>query len=253
MAGTSKSTDRIVNIIVCVGAAVVIFGAWAKILHKPYADIMLTIGLLTEAFIFLVYAFLPPPGAEMAKLAEALPNLTTSGNPALASMDRMMQEAEINPSNMKRLSDNFSKFGSTVEKMSEIADLSSVTADYTSKTKEAASAMSTMKDAYLSATSTAQQFNQAADSTKAFHEQVQVLTKNLGSLNTIYELELQESNNHLKAMNNFYGNLVSASQAMQGSVQDAEKAKDQIALLAKNLGNLNNVYGNMLSAMQGRA
>jgi gliding motility-associated protein GldL len=253
MAGTSKSTDRIVNIIVCVGAAVVIFGAWAKILHKPFADLMLTIGLLTEAFIFLVYAFLPPPGAEMAKLAEALPNLATAGNPALASMDKMMQEAEINPSNLKRLSENFSKFGSTVEKMSDIADLSSVTAEYTSKTKEAATAMATMKDVYQSATTTAQQFNQAADSTKAFHEQVQVLTKNLGSLNTIYELELQETNNHLKAMNNFYGNLVTASQTMQGSVQDAEKAKDQIALLAKNLGNLNNVYGNMLSAMQGRS
>jgi gliding motility-associated protein GldL len=252
MAGTSKSTDRIVNIIVCVGAAVVIFGAWAKILHKPYADIMLTIGLLTEAFIFLVYAFLPPPGAEMAKLAEALPSLGSAGNPALASIDKMMQEAEINPANMRRLSDNFSKLGSTVEKMSDIADMSSATADYTSKTREAATALASMKDAYASATSTAQQFNQAADSTKAFHEQVQVLTKNLGSLNTIYELELQESNNHLKAMNNFYGNLVTASQAMQGSVQDAEKAKDQIALLAKNLGSLNNVYGNMLSAMQGR-
>jgi gliding motility-associated protein GldL len=252
MAGTSKSTDRIVNIIVCVGAAVVIFGAWAKILHKPYADIMLTIGLLTEAFIFLVYAFLPPPGAEMAKLAEALPAMGSAGNPALASIDKMMQEAEINPANLRRLSDNFSKLGSTVEKMSDIADMSSATADYTSKTREAATALASMKDAYASATSTAQQFNQAADSTKAFHEQVQVLTKNLGSLNTIYELELQESNNHLKAMNNFYGNLVTASQAMQGSVQDAEKAKDQIALLAKNLGSLNNVYGNMLSAMQGR-
>lgn len=252
MAGTSKSTDRIVNIIVCVGAAVVIFGAWAKILHKPYADVMLTIGLLTEAFIFLVYAFLPPPGAEMAKLAEALPALGSAGNPALASIDKMMQEAEINPANLRRLSDNFSKLGSTVEKMSDIADMSSATAEYTTRTKEAATALATMKDAYSSATSTAQQFNQAADSTKAFHEQVQVLTKNLGSLNTIYELELQESNNHLKAMNNFYGNLVTASQAMQGSVQDAEKAKDQIALLAKNLGNLNNVYGNMLSAMQGR-
>jgi gliding motility-associated protein GldL len=164
----------------------------------------------------------------------------------------MMQEAEINPANLRRLSDNFSKLGSTVEKMSDIADMSSATADYTSKTREAATALASMKDAYASATSTAQQFNQAADSTKAFHEQVQVLTKNLGSLNTIYELELQESNNHLKAMNNFYGNLVTASQAMQGSVQDAEKAKDQIALLAKNLGSLNNVYGNMLSAMQGR-
>ena len=30
----------------------------------------------------------------------------------------------------------------------------------------------------------------AADGTKQFHEQVQVLTKNLSSLNTIYELEL---------------------------------------------------------------
>lgn len=52
MAGTNKQTDKIVNIVVCVGAAVVIFGAWAKILHKPYADFMLTVGLLTEATIF---------------------------------------------------------------------------------------------------------------------------------------------------------------------------------------------------------
>jgi gliding motility-associated protein GldL len=82
---------------------------------------------------------------------------------------------------------------------------------------------------------------------------VQVLTKNLGSLNTIYELELQDTNNHLKAMNTFYGNLAKASQAMQGSVEDANKTKEQISQLAKNLSNLNQVYGNMLSAMQGRA
>ena len=82
--------------------------------------------------------------------------------------------------------------------------------------------------------------------------EVQVLTKNLSSLNTIYELELQDTNNHLKAMNSFYSNLVQASETMQGSVVDAKKTQEQIALLAKNLGNLNNIYGNMLSAMQGR-
>jgi gliding motility-associated protein GldL len=252
MAGTSKSTDKLVNIIVCVGAAVVIFGAWAKILHKPYADFMLTVGLLTEALIFLVYAFLPPPGSEMAKIAEALPKMGSGGNPALASMDKMLLEAEINPANMKRLSENFSKLGTTVEKMTDIADMSSATADYTAKTKEAATALGNMKDAYTSAASTVQHFNQAADSTRAFHEQVQTLTKNLGSLNTIYELELQDTNNHLKAMNSFYSNLVQASATMEGSVTDAKKTQEQIALLAKNLGNLNNVYGNMLAAMQGR-
>jgi gliding motility-associated protein GldL len=109
-----------------------------------------------------------------------------------------------------------------------------------------------MATAYQGATATIGQFNAAADSTKQFHEQVQVLTKNLGSLNAIYELELQDTNNHLKAMNNFYGNLVTASNSMQGSVEDAKKAQEQIAKLASNLSSLNTVYGNMLSAMQGR-
>jgi gliding motility-associated protein GldL len=239
---------------VCVGAAVVIFGAWAKILHKPYADFMLTVGLLTEATIFLIYAFLPPPGQEMAKLAEALPKMTGgAGNPALASMDKMLAEAEINPANMKRLSDNFSKFGATVEKIGDVADMHAATTDYTQKTKEAATALGTMKEAYQSATTTIGHFNNAADSTRQFHEQVQTLTKNLGSLNTIYELELQDTNNHLKAMNTFYSNLVTASQTMQGSVDDAKKTQEQIGLLAKNLGSLNQVYGNMLAAMQGRS
>jgi hypothetical protein len=39
---------------------------------------------------------------------------------------------------------------------------------------------------------------------------------------------------------------------MQGSVDDAKKAQQQIATLAGNLSSLNKVYGNMLSAMQGR-
>ncbi len=108
------------------------------------------------------------------------------------------------------------------------------------------------KNAYQGAATTLSHFNSAADSTKQFHEQVQVLTKNLGSLNAIYELELQDTNNHLKAMNSFYGNLVQASQTMQGSVDDAKKAHEQIAKLANNLSNLNTIYGNMLSAMQGR-
>jgi gliding motility-associated protein GldL len=81
---------------------------------------------------------------------------------------------------------------------------------------------------------------------------VQNLTKNLSSLNAIYELELQDTNNHLKAMNNYFSNLTTISQSMQGSVADAQKTQEQMVLLAKNLSGLNNVYGNMLSAMQVR-
>ena len=87
---------------------------------------------------------------------------------------------------------------------------------------------------------------------KQFHVQMQGLTKNLASLNTVYELELQESNNHLKSLNQFYGKLAQASAAMTSSADDAIKAKEQIAALAANLSKLNQVYGNMLTAMQGR-
>ena len=121
------------------------------------------------------------------------------------------------------------------------------------KTKEATVALDSMKTAYNGATTTIGHFNAAAEGTKNFHEQVQVLTKNLGSLNAIYELELQDTSNHLKAMNNFYGHLTAASETMQNSVTDAKKAHDQIAKLAGNLTNLNTIYGNMLTAMQGRS
>jgi gliding motility-associated protein GldL len=255
MAGVSKSTERIVNIVVCMGAAIVIFGAWQKITHQPLADFFLTAGLITEAVIFVVYAFLPPPGSEMHAIAEALPKLAgnnNNGNPALAKMDKMLQDADINPATLTRLSEGFKKLGTQVDKISDVSEVVSSTSEFASKTKETTAALDQMKNAYQGATATLGHFNAAADGTKHFHEQVQVLTKNLGSLNAIYEIELQDTNNHLKAMNSFYGNLTTASQTMQNSVEDAKKAHEQIAKLAGNLSNLNTIYGNMLGAMQGR-
>ena len=252
MAGVSKSTERLVNVVVCVGAAIVIFGAWQKITHQALADFFLTAGLITEAVIFMVYAFLPPPGSEMHAIAEALPKLAGGSNSSVDKMDKMLKDADITPANLAKLGEGFKKLGTSVENIADVSDVIKNTSDYSAKTKEAAHALDQVKTAYQGAATTLSHFNNAADSTKQFHEQVQVLTKNLGSLNAIYELELQDTNNHLKAMNSFYGNLVQASQTMQGSVDDAKKAHEQIARLAGNLSNLNTIYGNMLSAMQGR-
>jgi gliding motility-associated protein GldL len=153
---------------------------------------------------------------------------------------------------MKKLSEGFQKLGTTVANIADVSDVVKSTSDFGAKTKEATASMGAMTAAFASSASTMGTFSSAAESAKGFHEQVQVLTKNLGSLNTIYELELKESNNHLKALNNFYGKLAEASSAMTSSVEDATKVKDQIATLAGNLSKLNAVYGNMLNAMQGR-
>lgn len=47
---------------VSVGAAVVIVGALFKILHWPFANTLLIVGMFTEAAIFLIYAVLPSDG-----------------------------------------------------------------------------------------------------------------------------------------------------------------------------------------------
>ena len=244
-AGISPFQNRLLNIFVSGGAAVVIVGALFKIQHYPGSDLLLPIGLGIEALIFVVYACLPPD-------EHAAPAAAEGGNAALNSMDKMLREADITPTNLAKLSAGFQKLGTTVEKMGEIGDVVKATGDYTKNTKEAAEALANVKTASLNASNAMGSFSSAADTTKVFHEQLQVMTKNLGSLNTIYELELKESNNHLKVMNSFYGKLAEASEAMQGSADDAKKAQVQIAALANNLTKLNSIYGNMLTAMQGR-
>ena len=101
--------------------------------------------------------------------------------------------------------------------MGEISDVVKATGDYTQKTKEAAKALDAVKDAYSNVQILQLHLINASEGAKVFHEQIQVLTKNFSSLNTIYELELQESNNHLKALNQFYGKLNEASNAMNNT------------------------------------
>ena len=227
-------------------------GALQKLLHTSTADFFLKVGLGTEAAVFLVYGILyliyPAVDDHQVKIAGAQPQ---AGNPALKSMEKMLEEADITPTNLGKLSAGFQKLGTTVEKMGEISDVVKATGDYTQKTNEAAEALDAVKVAYSNVANSATSFNNASEGAKVFHEQIQVLTKNLSSLNTIYELELQESNNHLKALNQFYGKLNEASNAMNNTASDAIRAKDQISALANNLGKLNQIYGNMISAMQG--
>ena len=242
-----------VDVGVSFGAALVIWGALRKITHATDADTWLFIGLTTEAIIFALYGVLYAVYPSVKEDYEGgMKMAVATGNPALNNMDKMLQDADITPANLKRLGEGFQKLGTTVSGISDVSDVVKSTSDFSKKTQEATTAIGSMSAAFTSSAATMASFSNASDSARGFHDQIQVLTKNLGSLNTIYELELKESNNHLKALNGFYGKMAEASSAMMGSVEDANRAKEQIGALANNLGKLNAVYGNMLGAMQGR-
>ncbi len=254
-AAIPPKVSKAFDVLVSIAAAVVIYGALQKILHTEYADIMLKVGLTVEAVIFLGYGilYLVYPAIDDHEVhldKKAMP--LAAGNPALKSMEKMLDDADITPANLSKLSAGFQKLGTTVGGLTEIGDAVKATTDYTKKTQEATTAIGAVKDAYSNVANSVGAFTDAANGAKVFHSQIQVLTNNLSSLNTIYELELQESNNHLKALNSFYSKLNEASAAMTGTAADATKAKEQIAALANNLGKLNQIYGGMITAMQGR-
>jgi gliding motility-associated protein GldL len=244
--------SKYVDVAVSFGASLVIWGALRKIVHAPDAEMWLWIGLTTEAVIFALYGTLYliyPVEASSAHSEE----IAFAGNKGvLKSMDKALLEANITPDQLNRLGDNFKKLNTTITNMNDITDVVAATGDYTAKTREVTTALSQVKDAYIGAANSVGAFNAASEGAKLFHDQIQVLTKNLSSLNTIYELELQESNNHLKTLNQFYGKLAETSSIMVNTADDAKKVGEQVAGLANNLGRLNNIYGNMLSAMQGR-
>lgn len=249
--------SKIVDVLVSLGASVVLFGALQKLMHTSMADIMLQVGLYTESLIFLGYGILYlyyPAVDDWGRPVEG-ERKEDIGNTALKSMEKMLQEADITPANLSKLSGSFQKLNTSVSQIGEIGDVLKSTNEFTIKTKEATHALGSVSGAVSQAVtslSSLSALNSISESTKQFHGQVQVLTKNLSSLNTVYELELQESNNQLKSLNQFYGKLAQASSAMASSADDAMKAKEQITALANNLSKLNQVYGSMLTAMQGR-
>jgi len=74
----------------------------------------------------------------------------------------------------------------------------------------------------------------------------------LGALNAVYEMELQDTNKHLKAMQAFYSSLSNAMENMAQASKDTEQFKGELSKLTNNLTTLNKVYGSMLTAMKGQ-
>ncbi len=263
----SKAGKRIVNFIIGVAAAIIMIGALFKLEHYKGASEMLTLGLSTEAFIFLLLGILPP--AKDYYWEKIYPNLDV--NPSVDSyykggkssvggtggatqqLDKMFEDANVNPATIEKLGSSFQNLGRSVDQMKDLSEVTNATSEFSESTKQASQSLNQMSQTVTGASESMQSFNNAAEDTMRFHEQMQLMNTNLGSLNKIYETELNDANSHLKTMNQFYGTLANATSSMSGAADDAEKVKNQISQLTENLTNLNQIYGNMLSAMGGRS
>lgn len=257
-----------------IGASIVILGAMFKLLHLEGAGVMLGVGLTTEAIIFFLSAF--EPKHKEFDWTKVYPELTedfsgqggkmmkpgTKGDSVSKKLDTLMESNKIGPELIDSLGRGMRNLADTTHKLGKMGDAAVTTSEYSNSVKAAADNISKMNKSYadtvssmvemasVSKNATAEMANASKDA-KEYHTQVQSVTKNLGALNAVYEMELQDANSHIKAMNKFYSNLTKSMESMAEATSDAEQFKSEINKLTSNLARLNTIYGGMINAMKG--
>ncbi|MFT7435068.1 MAG: gliding motility-associated protein GldL [Psychromonas sp.] len=255
--------DKFIPAAYSIGAAFVIIGAMGKINHYDWAGAVLPVALGVEAMIFALYAlqvFLRPD--DNYKWENVYPELSneftgqtkktspTANVGLTAKMDDMLGESGLDTEVFDKLKTGFDKLTNTVSKFGDISDATVATKEYASNVNAASVKIGEMNNAYSVAVTAMNNMADATNDAEQYRNQFVKITQNMGALNAVYELELQDTNKHLKTMNSFYGNLSSAMQDMSDASKDTQNFKQELNKLTNNLTSLNSVYGSMLSAMK---
>ena len=147
------------------GASVVIIGALFKIQHWPFAGLMLTAGLTTEAVIFFFSAFEPLHEEvdwtlvypELAGLTddeelEQYHRPTHGSSSALEKFDSLLENAQITPDLFRKLGDGLKNLNQTTENLTDISDAAVASNNYVENVQKAADTISSHTESYVEST-----------------------------------------------------------------------------------------------------
>lgn len=243
------------------GASIVIVGALFKIQHWPYSGFFLVLGLGTEAVIFFFSAFEPPH--EDVDWSLVYPELAgmededshdkkdrkKNTDQISQRLDLLMSDAKIGPDLLESLGSGLRALGDSTSKLADLSNASVATDDYIQNVSKASRSVSEMTNSYTRAAQAVEQLSNSTEEVRVYKDQVVNAGKNLAALNAVYELQLQDSNEHLKQTSKFYDGINELMSNLNSSLDETKKYKDEVSVLAKNLSQLNTIYGNMLSAM----
>jgi gliding motility-associated protein GldL len=164
-------------------------------------------------------------------------------------LDKMLSDAKIGPELIDSLGSGLRSLGENTARLADISDASVATNEYVKNMQNASESAGGLAQSYSRTADAMNALSSSANDVKVFGDQMSSAGKNLEALNAMYELQLQDSSAHLKATGKMYDGINEVMANLNSTLADTQKYKEQIAQLAQNLSALNNVYGNMLSAM----
>ncbi|MDA7558287.1 gliding motility protein GldL [Flavobacteriaceae bacterium] len=200
----SKGGKKFMNMAYGLGASIVIIGALFKIIHFEIGpltgNVMLTIGLVTEAIIFALSAFesvdddldwaLVYPELAGGKMSGKKEKSKDAEGLLSKKLDELLKEAQIDGELMASLGDSIKNFEGAAKNMTPTVDSLNATKKYSEEMSLAAAQMESLNSLYkvqLESVNRQSSINEESiENAAKLKEQMQSLASNLSSLNGVY-------------------------------------------------------------------
>lgn len=279
----SPQGKKVVGCFYSVGAAIVIVGALFKILHWPGASVMLMIGMFTEAVLFTIgvlddphpdlhwdHVFPQLTEPEKSPLVDQLNGNIGVGGGAKASATAAQLTAGVNPlkdEDVKAMQEGLKSISEAAKQIAGISKVAGLTDSFAQNLELAgnAAAQFASKQQNLDAASNAllaayngitENMATVQANTKQYVDKAEAINKNLGAINSVYEIQLKNVQSQADAVEQQTAKIATVAndldkvqKAVAVSAKDAEKYQDETAKLAQKVVDLNAIYGNMLNSI----
>lgn len=254
----SKRGKQVLNKAYSWGAAVVIIGALFKLLHWPFGDQMLFIGMMTEFFVFFlsgleepeepyhweeVFPELDPLGERMSEeerlqrrqffteraqqahhRAKEMGGYTThlhNSTPRYSAVELLPEEE------LQQLRNSIQRLGNAIDQLSHLGELTH-----------------RMSQQWMSV-----DLDTLKNQTLQYQEQVATLAKNLTELNRMYQNQLDEVTQQVAAIERVNSNVDQLRKNYESALPGSHVFSAENARLAHQMQELSRIYARLLDAM----
>lgn len=280
--------QRLFNFAYSIGAAIVILGALFKILHLPGGNLLLSVGMGTEVVMFILTAFDRPakdykweevfPVLE-SKDPEDRPDFAGGGGIIINGGGDACGDVNISvsgesarnavgiPSGVNLSEEDTLSLSESIAKMAAASDQLARMAELTSATQQYLDQMAAISEEMVALRQTTESLNQVSNvlldsyraitensenitkSSTGYVEQMQDLNRNIGGLNTIYEIQLKSVSSQLDSIDRVNRGIKDIRDMYEKSSQQSARYCEETEKMARYMQQLNSVYEKMITAM----
>ena len=186
--------------------------------------------------------------------------VVAKSTPAVGSSNVIPSNLPLSESETQSLTDSIARMAAASEQLAKMADLTTATQQYLeqmsaiseemNRLKETTQALNNVSDVLLkSYQAITENSENITQSSTGYVEQMQDLNRNIGGLNTIYEIQLKSVSSQLDSIDRVNRGIKDIRDMYEKSSQQSAQYCEETEKMARYMKQLNSVYEKMITAM----